>query len=69
MREFMILIGELMFISAMQIVLEAILDETDKKKIMKVVNLACIIISYFLLLRYVYNHIIDEIGGFVNFYF
>lgn len=69
MREFMILIGELMFIAILQMILETILDEVSQKKAIKLINIACILISYFLLLRYVYNHFIGELTSMVNFYF
>lgn len=69
MREFLILIGELMFIAVIQIILEAILDEWAQKRAIIIINIACIIISYFLLFRYVYNHFIRDLLTVVNYYF
>jgi len=69
MREFMFLIFELMTVAVLQMILENILNETSQKRVVKLINIACILISYFLLLRYVYNHFIVEITSMVNFYF
>jgi MFS-type transporter involved in bile tolerance (Atg22 family) len=69
MGEFMILIFELLFIALLQVILSAILDESGQKQTMKVINIACVIISYFLLFRYVYNQFMGEITAFVNYYF
>jgi len=67
MREFLILIGELLFIALLQTIIEAIFDAEERKRQMKVVNIACISISYFLLVRYVYNHLWGELVSLVNF--
>lgn len=69
MREFMILIGELVFLAAAQFVLIELLDETGQKRYIKFVNIAFILIGYFLLLRYVYNNFVGEVTSLVNFYF
>jgi len=67
MREFMILIAELLFIAVIQTIVESIMDAEERKKQLKVVNIACIAVSYVLLIRYVYNHLWSEITAFVNF--
>ena len=69
MREFMFLIIELMTVAILQMILENILDEASQKRTIKLINIAGILISYFLLLRYVYNHFIGEITSMLNFYF
>jgi len=69
MREFMFLILELMTVAILQMILENILNEASQKQTVKIINIACILISYFLLLRYVYNHFISEISSMLNFYF
>ncbi|MCL2355671.1 MAG: hypothetical protein FWC70_00760 [Defluviitaleaceae bacterium] len=68
MREFMVLMGELIFIAALQFVVIEILDESGQKRYIKIVNIACVVIGYFLLLRYVYNNF-GEITSLVNMYF
>jgi hypothetical protein len=68
LREFMILIGEVMCVVAVQIILGAVLDESGHKSVVKIINIACILICYFLLFRYVYNNFIGEITMFVNFF-
>lgn len=67
MREFMILIAELLFIAVVQTIVEAIMDAEERKTQLKVVNIACIAVSYGLLIRYVYNHLWSEVLAFVNF--
>ena len=67
MREFMILIAELLFIAVIQTIVESIMDAEERKKQLKVVNIACIAVSYVLLIRYVYNHLWSELTAFVNF--
>jgi len=67
MREFMILIAELLFIAVIQTIVEAIMDAEERKTQLKVVNIACIAVSYGLLIRYVYNHLWSEVLAFVNF--
>jgi len=67
MREFMILIAELLFIAVVQTIVESILDAEERKKQLKIVNIACIAVSYVLLIRYVYNHLWSELTAFVNF--
>ena len=69
MREFMILLTELLFIAVIQTIVESILDAEERKRQLKVVNIACIAVSYVLLFRYVYNHLWGELMSFVNFTF
>jgi len=67
MREFIILIGELLFIVLIQTVLESVLDAEKRERQMKVINIACIVVSYLLLIRYVHNNLWAEIQSLVNF--
>jgi hypothetical protein len=69
MREFMILIGTMVLVAMFQVVLTEILDELNLKRAIKVVNIVCVIFSYFLLARFVYNHIIEDFMRVVNYYF
>ena len=66
MREFMVLIAELLFIAVVQTIVESLLDAEERKKQLKVVNIACVAVSYVLLFRYVYNHLWSELAAFVN---
>ena len=66
MRPFLILIAELLFIAVLQTIVEAILDSEERKKQMKVVNIACIAVSYVLLFRYVYNELLGELTTLAN---
>jgi len=69
MREFMILIGELLFVVVLQTIVEAVLDAEERKKQLKVVNIACVVFCYALLVRYVYNNFWTELASFINFTF
>jgi|GEM_PF-696628 len=69
MREFMFLIVELLTVAVLQMILENILDEASQKRLIKIVNIACILICYFLLIRYVYNHFLGELASMLIFYF
>jgi len=66
MREFMILIAELLFIAVVQTIIESILDAEERQTQLKVVNIACIAVSYVLLIRYVYNHLWGELAMLAN---
>jgi len=66
MREFLILIAELLFIAVIQTIIESILDAEERKKQLKVVNIACIAASYILLIRFVATHLLGELFAFVN---
>jgi hypothetical protein len=69
MREFIFLIIELITIAIIQMILENIFEELSQKKWkIKLINVAGILISYFLLLRYVYNHFIAEMASMLNFF-
>lgn len=65
MREFMILITELVAIALLQTILEAVLDAEERKRQIKVLNIACVVASYLVLIRYVYTHFWTELWAFV----
>ena len=65
----MVLIAELLFIAVVQTIIESILDAEERKKQLKVINIACVAVSYVLLIRYVYTHLWGEVLAFVNFPF
>ena len=69
MREFMILITEILAVVILQTIIEALLDIQQRKEYAKVVNIACVLICYFLLIRYTYTHLWGEIIAMVNFTF
>lgn len=69
MREFMVLIGEIVFIALLQMVLEAFLDAEKKSQIMRFINIACVLGSLYLLLQFAYTYLLSEISTFVRFPF
>jgi len=68
MRDFMILLTELLLIAVLQTIIESVMDTEKREKQMKVVNIACIAASYVLLIRYVYNNLWGELATMVNYF-
>jgi len=66
MREFTILIGEIFFIALIQTVLELLLDPDKRPQQVKILNIACILGSLYLLLQFVFTYIIGEMATFVK---
>ncbi|MCL2373365.1 MAG: hypothetical protein FWC78_08200 [Defluviitaleaceae bacterium] len=66
MREFLILITEIMAVVILQTILETVFDLQERKQYAKVLNIACILVCYFLLIRYAYLHLFGEIAQLVN---
>jgi len=66
MGAFIVLIGELLFIAFLQTIIEAALNEEKRSSQIKVVNIACVAVSYGLLVRFVYLHLLEDIMGFVR---
>ena len=66
MRELSLLIGQIFFIAILQTVLELFLEKDKRDDLIKIINIACIIGSLYLLLQFVFNHMWDEITSFVN---
>jgi hypothetical protein len=69
MRELTILIGEILFIALLQTIIETFLNENKRGGHMAFINIACIMGSLYLLLRFVYDNILSEISAFVDFPF
>jgi hypothetical protein len=66
MREFIILLGEILIIVLLQTVLETFFEEKKHAVQLKVINIACILGSLYLLLDFLFNHILSEITAFVK---
>ena len=69
MQEFLILIGALLFIAFLQKVAGVFLDKNDLGEYKNVVDIACIATCYFLLGRYVYVHLIEDLIALIGFTF
>jgi len=69
MSEFMVLIGHLVIIAVMQTIIESAFKEWKLEKQTPVINIACVLISYALLIRFVYNQFLEELTALVNFTF
>ena len=69
MQEFLILIGALLFIAFLQKVAGVFLDKNELGEYKAVVDIACIATCYFLLGRYVYVHLIEDLIALIGFTF
>ena len=69
MREFTVLIGEIFFIALVQTILELLIDAEKRPQQIRIVNIACILGSLYLLLQFVFTYIMGEISTFVKFSF
>jgi len=69
MQEFIILIGVLLFIAFLQKVAGVMLDKNELGEYKTVVDIACIATCYFLLGRYVYIHLIEDLIALIGFTF
>jgi len=67
MQDFLVLITELLLIVILQTIIESILDADKHKGHIKVVNVACIIASYVLLLRYIFTNLWSELLSLILF--
>ena len=66
MLEFMILVVELLCVACVQAILSYMFTAWKMRKFILVTNIACVIISYALLLRFVYNHFLEVFIAFVE---
>ena len=66
MREFIILIGEILLIALLQTIFEVFLDKDKQALQIRMVNIACFLGSFYLLLQFVFTHILSEITTFVK---
>jgi len=69
MREFTMLIAQLFFIALIQTVLELFIDSEKRPHHVRILNIACIIGSLYLLLQFVFEHLMSEIATIVTFPF
>ena len=57
MRDFIILLGQLLFVAFLQTVLESFFNPDEQANHIKVLNIACVTVCYVLLLHYMYQHL------------
>ena len=69
MHEFLLLIAVLLFVAFLQKIIGVILDKNELAEYKSVVDIACIITCYFLLGRYVYVHLLEELIALIGFAF
>jgi len=67
MKEFILLIGQIFFISCLQTLIEVFLNIHDKSYQARVLNIACFCGSLYLVLQYVFDNIIKDLMSYMNF--
>ncbi|MDR2650530.1 MAG: hypothetical protein LBB94_12575 [Clostridiales bacterium] len=61
MREFMTLIGQIFLISLVQTILEVFLKSDNRDYQIRIINIACIMGSLYLVLQFVFTYILKEL--------
>ena len=67
MREFTVLIGQISIIALSQIIIELFFELKEKSYHVKLLNIACIMASLYLLLQFAHDYLFDAISAFINF--
>jgi len=66
MREFMVLIGQIFLISLIQTIVEVFLKSDNRDYQIRIINVACILGSLYLVLQFVFTYIIRELSSIVR---
>jgi len=69
MQEFLLLICLLLFIAFLQKGAEFLLDKHELGDYKTIVQIACVLTSYFIVGRYVYVHLLEDLIAFIGFTF
>jgi len=66
MREFMVLVGQIFLISLVQTILEVFLKSDGRDYQIRIINIACILGSLYLVIQFVFTYIIKELTTIVH---
>jgi len=66
MREFMVLVGQIFLISLVQTILEVFLKSENRDYQIKIINIACIMGSLYLVIQFVFTYVIRELTSIVH---
>jgi len=66
MREFMILVGQIFLISLVQTILEVFLKTDNRDYQVRIINIACIMGSLYLVIQFVFTYVIRELTAIVH---
>ena len=66
MREFMVLIGQIFLISLVQTILEVFLKTENRDYQIKIINIACIMGSLYLVMQFVFTYVLRELSTIVR---
>ena len=66
MREFMVLVGQIFLISLVQTILEVFLKSENRDYQIKIINIACIMGSLYLVVQFIFTYIIKELNSIIH---
>ncbi len=66
MKEFMLLIGQIILISCIQSLVEIFIEPDKKPMQARIINIACYVGSFYLLIQYVIVYVLREIVSVVK---
>ena len=66
MREFMVLVGQIFLISLVQTIIEVFLKSDNRDYQVRIINIACIMGSLYLVIQFVFTYIIKELSAIVH---
>ena len=66
MREFMVLVGQIFLISLVQTILEVFLKSENRDYQIRIINIACIMGSLYLVIQFVFTYVIRELSTMIH---
>jgi len=66
MREFMVLVGQIFLISLVQTILEVFLKSENRDYQIRIINIACIMGSLYLVIQFVFTYVIRELTTMIH---
>jgi len=66
MKEFIVLIAQILIITCIQTIAEIFIDSSKNPMQVKLIGIACTVGSFYLLVQFVFSYILDEIIGIIN---
>ena len=66
MKEFIVLIAQILIITCIQTLAEVFIDPEKNPMQVKLIGIACIVGSFYLLVQFVFSYILEEIVSIIN---
>jgi hypothetical protein len=64
--EFIMLIGQILIIVILQTIIETFFEKEKHAVQLRIINIACILGSFYLLIEFIFGHILNQITDFVK---